>query len=213
MLIVTIEEKNKALDTLTREVGGLRRSCSDVTDLEQSLSQANEALREHAHTVAAQQEQLQALAAKTAAAESTAAQAAAADDSWQQKYTAVSEKLQQVTTRLADAQLELGTLRVEREHHTTASATADVTSSALSGEVKALKASLAAQREEHLAEVSQLRQSLTERSARLDKLQAELLQVRANLESEHREQTELRRKVGSAVTNHTVTPIAILLYQ
>ena len=49
--VAELAEKNKALESLKGEMGGLRRSLDDVTGLEESLRQANATLREKAISI------------------------------------------------------------------------------------------------------------------------------------------------------------------
>ena len=49
--VAELAEKNKALESLKGEMGGLRRSLDDVTGLEESLRQANATLREKAMSI------------------------------------------------------------------------------------------------------------------------------------------------------------------
>ena len=216
--LATLAEKNKAIESLKGEMGGLRRSLDDVTGLEESLRQANETLREKATQIAQLQETVQdnesaiavltsqcaeleqERASLTSQLQTAESKALESDGDWKEKYTAEKAKLKTLSDKLSSLEVELGLMRAERDRASTDSQTGSggaAGGSSTAQQVKELKEALTAEKDEHASAVSDLRQALTEKTAKLDKLQTELLKVRTNLEAEHKEQMELRKKAHS----------------
>ena len=193
-LAVTLESKNKALDTLTRDVAGLRRSLDDVTGMEESLRQANETLREKVTVIESLEQEgahkddvIRQLTCKNEELEKTldvTSRDESVDDvsdmsRWQEKFEAKCGELVKIEAELAAA----------RECERSAKA---ASSSSVSKAAKEMDN----EKERHVAEANELRAALAQRTAGLQRAQAELVRVRSNLETEHKKQTELRQKVS-----------------
>ena len=174
-------------------MGGLRRSLDDVTGLEESLRQANETLREKVtyietleQTRTQHDDVIRELTTKCDELEKTL------DVTSREEKTVDDEEVSAMREKLRASEVEVEKLSAElaaaREALRVASSANNSSASKAAKEVENEK-------ERHLAEVNDLRATLAQRAAGLERAQAELVRARSNLENEHRKQTELRQKV------------------